>query len=56
MLISGGEVTVPKLFVNNSNGRIGLVGYWDDRPAAVDSLPAAFLSNRRKERHFVFLS
>jgi len=22
MLISGGEVTVPKLFVNNSNGRI----------------------------------
>jgi ATP-dependent Lon protease len=29
MLISGGEVTVPKLFANNSNGRIGLVGYWD---------------------------
>jgi len=29
MLISGGEVTVPKLFVNNSNGRLGLVGYWD---------------------------
>ena len=29
MLLSGGEVTVPKLFVNNSNGRIGLVGYWD---------------------------
>jgi ATP-dependent Lon protease len=28
-LISGGEVSVPKLFVNNSNGRIGLVGYWD---------------------------
>lgn len=28
-LISGGEVTVPKLFVNNSSGRIGLVGYWD---------------------------
>ena len=28
-LISGGEVTVPKLFVNNSNGKIGLVGYWD---------------------------
>lgn len=28
-LISGGEVTVPKLFVNNSTGRIGLVGYWD---------------------------
>lgn len=29
MLISGGEVTVPKLFVNNANGRLGLVGYWD---------------------------
>ncbi|WP_454084189.1 BREX system Lon protease-like protein BrxL [Georgenia sp. Marseille-Q6866] len=29
MLVSGGEVTVAKLFVNNSNGRIGLVGYWD---------------------------
>lgn len=29
MLISGGEITVPKLFVNNSNGKIGLVGYWD---------------------------
>lgn len=29
ILISGGEVTVAKLFVNNANGRIGLVGYWD---------------------------
>jgi ATP-dependent Lon protease len=29
MLVSGGEVTVPKLFVNNSSGKIGLVGYWD---------------------------
>jgi ATP-dependent Lon protease len=29
MLISGGEITAPKLFVNNTNGRIGLVGYWD---------------------------
>lgn len=29
ILISGGEVTVPKLFVNNATGRIGLVGYWD---------------------------
>lgn len=29
ILVSGGEVTVPKLFVNNANGRIGLVGYWD---------------------------
>jgi ATP-dependent Lon protease len=29
ILVSGGEVTVPKLFVNNSSGKIGLVGYWD---------------------------
>ncbi|MCB9053303.1 MAG: BREX system Lon protease-like protein BrxL [Lewinellaceae bacterium] len=29
ILISGGEVTLPKLFVNNSTGKIGLVGYWD---------------------------
>ncbi|HRK69138.1 MAG: BREX system Lon protease-like protein BrxL [Caldilineaceae bacterium] len=29
ILISGGEVSVAKLFVNNANGRIGLVGYWD---------------------------
>lgn len=29
ILLSGGEVTVPKLFVNNSSGKIGLVGYWD---------------------------
>lgn len=30
MLISGSEVTAPKLFVNNSaSGKIGLVGYWD---------------------------
>ncbi|MET9492795.1 BREX system Lon protease-like protein BrxL [Nocardia sp. NPDC006630] len=29
MLISGGEVTVPKLFANNANHQIGLVGYWD---------------------------
>lgn len=29
ILISGGDVTPAKLFVNNSNGRIGLVGYWD---------------------------
>jgi ATP-dependent Lon protease len=29
MLVSGGEVTVPKLFVNNATGRLGLVGYWD---------------------------
>lgn len=29
ILISGGEVTAAKLFVNNSSGEIGLVGYWD---------------------------
>jgi ATP-dependent Lon protease len=30
MLISGSEVTAPKLFVSNtSGGKIGLVGYWD---------------------------
>ena len=29
MLISGSEVTTPKLFVSNATGRIGLVGYWD---------------------------
>ena len=28
ILVSGGEVSVPKLFVNNSSGKIGLVGYW----------------------------
>ena len=29
ILISGSEVTTPKLFVNNASGKIGLVGYWD---------------------------
>jgi len=29
ILISGGEVTKAKLFVNNTTGDIGLVGYWD---------------------------
>jgi ATP-dependent Lon protease len=30
ILLSGGEVTVPKLFVaNTKGGQIGLVGYWD---------------------------
>ena len=29
ILISGGEISKAKLFVNNSNGSIGLVGYWD---------------------------
>ncbi len=29
ILLSGGEVTVAKLFVNNATDKIGLVGYWD---------------------------
>ena len=29
ILVSGGEVSVSKLFVNNSSGKIGLVGYWN---------------------------
>ena len=29
MLLSGGEVSLAKLFVNNASGKIGLVGYWD---------------------------
>ena len=29
MLLSGGEVTLAKLFVNNATGKLGLVGYWD---------------------------
>lgn len=29
ILISGGEITVAKMFVNNSSGKLGLVGYWD---------------------------
>ena len=29
MLLSGGEVSLAKLFVNNASGKIGPVGYWD---------------------------
>lgn len=29
ILISGGEITAAKLFVNNASAKIGLVGYWD---------------------------
>jgi len=29
LLISGGQGTVPKLFVNNTTGRVGTVGEWD---------------------------
>ncbi len=28
-LVSGGEATLAKLFINNNTGKIGLVGYWD---------------------------
>jgi ATP-dependent Lon protease len=28
-LVSGGSTTVPQLFVNNSTGKIGMVGLWD---------------------------
>lgn len=47
ILISGGEVTVAKLFVNNSSGRIGLVGYWDC--VAFDE----FAANRRTDQNLV---
>jgi ATP-dependent Lon protease len=29
VLISGGKVTVPQLFVNNASGRVGMLGLWD---------------------------
>jgi len=29
ILVSGGDVSQAKLFVNNANNRIGLVGFWD---------------------------
>ena len=29
ILVSGGKVTVPQLFVNNATGRVGLLGNWD---------------------------
>lgn len=29
ILVSGGEVSLAKLFVNNSTNKLGLVGYWD---------------------------
>lgn len=47
ILISGGEVTVAKLFVNNSTGRIGLVGYWDC--VAFDE----FAANKRTDQNLV---
>jgi ATP-dependent Lon protease len=47
ILISGGEVTVAKLFVNNASGKIGLVGYWDC--VAFDE----FASNARTDQNLV---
>lgn len=47
ILISGGEVTVAKLFVNNASGRIGLVGYWDC--VAFDE----FAANQRTDQNLV---
>ena len=29
ILVSGGEITVAKLFVNNQSAKVGLVGFWD---------------------------
>lgn len=29
ILVSGGRITVPQLFVNNATGRVGLLGNWD---------------------------
>lgn len=48
ILVSGGEVTVPKLFVNNTTGKIGLVGYWDT--VAFDEFAG---KNKRADRALV---
>jgi len=47
ILISGGEVTLAKLFVNNANKQIGLVGYWDC--VAFDE----FASNKKTDTNLV---
>lgn len=47
ILISGGEVSVAKLFVNNASGKIGLVGYWDC--VAFDE----FASNKKTDQNLV---
>lgn len=47
ILISGGEVTVAKLFVNNASRQIGLVGFWDC--VAFDE----FAANRRTDQNLV---
>lgn len=43
ILISGGKVTVPQLFVNLSTGRVGLIGTWD--VIAFDEVAALELSD-----------
>lgn len=43
ILISGGKVTVPQLFVNLSNSRIGLLGNWD--VVAFDEVAALEMSD-----------
>jgi len=43
ILISGGKVTVPQLFVNLSTGRIGLLGNWD--VVAFDEVAALEMSD-----------
>lgn len=47
ILISGGEVTLAKLFVNNASKQIGLVGYWDC--VAFDE----FASNKKTDTNLV---
>lgn len=48
ILISEGEVIVPKLFVNTTTGKIGLVGYWDT--VAFDDLPDKYLDSAFLDR------
>jgi ATP-dependent Lon protease len=43
ILISGGKVTVPQLFVHMGTGRIGLLGHWD--AVAFDEVAALELSD-----------
>lgn len=62
ILVSGDEVTMPKLFVDNANGKIGLVGYWDcvafdefaDRQKCVDQdlvdITKNYMSNKSFSR------
>lgn len=43
ILVSGGKITVPQLFVNNATGRVGLLGNWD--VVAFDEVAALELSD-----------